>query len=160
MIYTCPSTGMNQSSADKPCYYTTGSDGNIWTGPMGGCTCAIVLGRKREGRYSVICGQHGAGGIKAINFAGLMDELQAPNVRETLIYLMWSVGNNQSYKSEVCGKLREMHKEKLLGKVQFCVFYQFECNGSARVNEDGSFYNVMEPSTPQKPQHTFSLWLD
>ncbi len=56
-------------------------DNRLETGPMGDCVSAVVLAdRDANGRYAIVRGFHGAGGVENINFNSLLANLPANGV--------------------------------------------------------------------------------
>jgi hypothetical protein len=86
---------MYQSDYDDPTYYCLAEyQEAIITGVMGGCVSIIALSEPHGGIYRKVCGQHGAGGVKAIDLDGLMEKGHIADSRNTKFIVVFSSHSN------------------------------------------------------------------
>lgn len=117
-------------------YLATPQEEGLITGQMGDCISVIALSHPTAaGRYTNVWGQHGAGGLDAIDFAGLVAKGNIPNAMTTRFKVIGTAGQNPMIKYWLSKKIMDMDEENpaLFGLAQF----EWYCSSNAIVYRDG-----------------------
>lgn len=125
---------MTQSTKNELLLVKLGcSEYSLKTGDMGGCVSVVGMCNPQAGIYQNVCGQHGSGGIRAINFERLMKEGNIHDSFTTKFIVVFSIQSNDVY--TVLRDLRDM----LNGECSYIRNSEFEFYNAANaeVNRKG-----------------------
>ena len=123
-------------------------DNRIDTGPMHSCVCVIVMWDyyATDRQHAEVRGFHGNGGIQAVNWKSLLDEV--PNTADTRVWILCGPGNapDNSSLRYALAKAR-----KLASQAHFTIYHGVD---RAVLDRNGKWIEYHGPCTRMSYQFT------